>query len=170
MLKHFVVWLVRLCFTLCNTIIRKKAYIFLCFKVPIYYEDAKEPMDMPRRNDLEYKALHLIANTGHRGVLQSEMWRKLDASSREGSRIALKLENKGLIRRERELFGGRWTYRLYTKRQPASINSIADCPCLMCPDDPKCGAWSTISPNGCEKLTEWILSLVQREMNPSGEG
>lgn len=150
-------------------VIRKKAYIFLCFEMPIYYEDVKEPMDMPRRNDLEYKALQLIANTGNEGVLQSEMWQKLDASSREGSRISIKLENKGLIRRERELSGGRWTYRLYLKRQPASINSIIDCPCLMCPDDPRCGVWSTISPTQCEKLTEWMLSLVQREMNPSGE-
>jgi len=136
----------------------------------MYYEDAKEQMCMPRRNDLEHKALHFIANTGSQGVLQSEMWRKLDASSREGSRIAIKLENKGLIRRERELFDGRWTYRLYPKRQPASINSIIDCPCLMCPEDPKCGAWSNISPNKCEKLTEWILGLVQREMNSPGEG
>jgi len=150
-------------------VIWKTAYTFLCFKVPIYYEVVKEPMDMPRRNDLEHKALHLIANTGNQGVLQSEMWRKLDGSSREGSRISIKLEKKGLIRRERELFGGRWTYRLYLKRQPASINSIIDCPCLMCPDDPRCGAWSTISPTQCEKLTEWMLSLVQREMNPSGE-
>ena len=137
--------------------------------MPIYYEDVEESMDMPRRNDLEYKALHVIANTGHQGVLQSERWRKLDASSREGSRISLKLENKGLIRRERELFGGRWTYRLYLKRQPASINAIIDCPCLMCPEDARCGVWSPISPNQCERLTEWTLTLVQKEMNPSGE-
>jgi len=65
---------------------------------------------MPKRDDLEYKALHFIVNMGSQGVLQSDLWRKLGASSREGSRIALKLENKGLIRREKELFGGRWTY------------------------------------------------------------
>jgi len=152
-----------------NAPIRETAYIFLCFKCLFIKEDAKEPMYMPRRNDLEHRALHLIANTGNQGVLQSEMWRELKASSREGSRIAIKLENKGLIRRERELFSGRWTYRLYPKRKPASINSIVDCPCLMCPDDSRCGAWSTITPTECEKLTEWILSLLQREMNPSGE-
>lgn len=56
---------------------------------------------MPRRDDLEYKALHFIANTQSQGVLQADLWRKLGASSREGSRIALKLENKGLIRREK---------------------------------------------------------------------
>jgi hypothetical protein len=122
---------------------------------------------MPKRDDLEYKALHLIVNMGSQGVLQSDLWRKLGASSREGSRIALKLESKGLIRREKELFGGRWTYRLYPKRRPASINSIIDCPCLMCPNDARCEAWGAISPNECEKLTEWILSLMQKEANPS---
>jgi hypothetical protein len=122
---------------------------------------------MPRRNDLEHKALHLISTTGDQGVLQSDMWQELEASSREGSRIAIKLENKGLIRRERELSGGRWTYRLFSNRQPVSINSIVDCPCLMCPADSRCGAWSNISPNKCEDLTRWILNLVQREA--SGE-
>ena len=124
---------------------------------------------MPRRNELEHKALHVIANNGNDGVLQSELWRKLDATSREGSRIALKLETKGLIRRERELFEGRWTYRLFPKRKPASLNSIINSPCLMCPNDARCGAWSTISPNGCQRMTEWILNLTQRETESSGE-
>lgn len=118
---------------------------------------------MPRRDDLEYKALHLIANTGVEGVLQSDLWRKLGATSREGSRISLKLENKGLIRRERELRSGRWTYRLFPKRKPASINSIIECPCLMCPHDTRCSAWGAVSPNECEKLTEWMISLTKSE-------
>ena len=51
-----------------------------------------ELIKMPKRNDLEQKALQFITNTGFEGVPQSELWRKLGASSREGSRIALKLE------------------------------------------------------------------------------
>jgi len=125
---------------------------------------------MPRRDDLEYKALHFITNTSGQGVLQADLWRMLGASSREGSRIALKLENKGLIRREKELFDGRWTYRLFLKRQPASINSVVECPCLMCPNDARCGAWGTVSPNECERLTEWVAALARDETNPSGEG
>jgi len=117
----------------------------------------KEPIYMPKRNDLEHKALSHIANTGGDGILQSDLWRQLGASSREGSRVALKLENKGLIRREKELCEGRWTYRLYPKRKPASINSIADCPCLTCAENLRCGSWGATSPNDCEKLTEWIL-------------
>jgi hypothetical protein len=114
---------------------------------------------MPKRNDLEQKALHFVVNTGYQGVLQSDLWRELDASSREGSRVAIKLEEKGLIRREKELEGGRWTYRLYPKRMPASIESIVDCPCLMCQDNARCDPTTTISPKSCERLTTWILSL-----------
>lgn len=128
-----------------------------------------ELIKMPKRNDLEQKALQFIMNTGYEGVLQSELWRKLGASSREGSRIAIKLEGKGLIRRERELRNGRWTYRLYPKRLPASIDSIEDCPCLMCPDNPRCDPSSIISPQNCERLTEWLFSIIKKESGTLGD-
>jgi hypothetical protein len=108
---------------------------------------------------LEQKALHYVVNTGYEGVLQSDLWRELGASSREGSRVAIKLEEKNLIRREKELQGGRWTYRLFPKRLPASIESITDCPCLLCQDSARCDPTTTISPKNCAKLTEWVISL-----------
>ncbi|MGE5555219.1 MAG: helix-turn-helix transcriptional regulator [Methanocella sp.] len=114
---------------------------------------------MPKRNDLEQKALHYVVNTGYQGVLQSDLWRELGASSREGSRVSIKLEEKGLIRREKELQEGRWTYRLYPKRLPASIETIVDCPCLLCPDNARCDPTTTISPKNCQRLTDWILNL-----------
>ena len=114
---------------------------------------------MPKRNDLEQKALHSVINTGYQGILQSALWRDLGASSREGSRVAIKLEEKGLIRREKELEGGRWTYRLYPKRLPASIESIVDCPCLLCQDNARCDPTTAISPKNCSKLTDWLLNL-----------
>ncbi len=114
---------------------------------------------MPKRNDLEQKALHFVVTTGYTGVLQSELWRELGASSREGSRVAIKLEEKGLVRREKELEGGRWTYRLFPKRLPASIETIVDCPCLLCQDNARCDPTTAISPKNCGKLTDWILSL-----------
>lgn len=124
---------------------------------------------MPKRNNLEQKALQFIVNNGHDGVLQSELWRKLGASSREGSRVAIKLESKGLIVRERELCSGRWTYRLYPKRLPASIDTIADCPCLMCPDNARCSSWGAISPQNCEKLTKWLLRIAEEEFGALGD-
>jgi len=124
---------------------------------------------MPKHNDLEQKAFHLIVNSGHEGILQSELWHKLGASSREGSRIAIKLENKRLIRREKELQNGRWTYRLYPKRMPASMDSIADCPCLMCPSIARCDPSNVISPQTCEKLTQWLLSLTENYSGALGD-
>ncbi|OGD44128.1 hypothetical protein A3K79_02710 [Candidatus Bathyarchaeota archaeon RBG_13_46_16b] len=124
---------------------------------------------MPKRNDLEHKALQFVMNTGPEGVLQSDLWRQLGASSREGSRISIKLENKSLIRREKELRDGRWTYRLFPKRMPASIDSIVNCPCLMCPDDPRCDPSGAISPQNCERLTEWLLTIAQAEQGALGD-
>jgi len=128
-----------------------------------------ELVRMPKRNDLEQKALQFVMNTGYEGVLQSDLWRQLKASSREGSRISIKLEDKGLIRREKELQEGRWTYRLFPKRMPASIDSIADCPCLMCPEDSRCDPSSTTSPQDCEKLTEWLLLIAKDESAQLGD-
>lgn len=116
---------------------------------------------MPKRKNLEQEAFQIIVSKGEEGVPQSQLWRKLDATSREGSRIALKLKDKGLIRREKELFDGRWTYRLYPKRLPATIDSIADCPCLLCPENQRCGSSYTVSPKTCKKLTDWILYLAE---------
>ncbi|HIE15124.1 TPA: transcriptional regulator [Candidatus Bathyarchaeota archaeon] len=123
---------------------------------------------MPKRNNLEQDALQIIIDMGSKGVLQSELWRKINASSREGSRISIKLESKGLIYRERELHNGRWTYRLFSKRRPISIDSIITCPCLTCAESSKCESGGTISPNNCDRLTQWILGSVEGK-NPPGE-
>ena len=124
---------------------------------------------MPKRNDLEQRALQFVMNTGFQGVLQSELWHSLDASSREGSRIALKLEDKGLIRRDKELRDGRWTYRLFPKRLPASIDTISDCPCLMCPDTPRCDPSSLVSPQSCERLTDWLVTKSREGFDVVGD-
>jgi len=42
---------------------------------------------------------------------------------------------------------------------PASIETIVDCPCLMCADNGRCDPTTTISPKSCEKLTGWIIGL-----------
>jgi len=135
----------------------------------ILLDGEAEELEMAKNNDLEQRALQYIMRMGADGILQSDLWRKLGASSREGSRIALKLESRGLIRREKELCDGRWTYRLFPKRLPASIDSIADCPCLMCPDSPRCDPASVISPQTCEKLTQWLISISRDEPTLLGD-
>jgi hypothetical protein len=143
-------------------------YIFLCESNAYITVLFGIDQNMPKRNDLEQKALHYVVGTGYQGVLQSDLWRELGASSREGSRVSIKLEEKGLIRREKELQEGRWTYRLYPKRLPASIETIIDCPCLLCPDNARCDPTTAISPKSCQRLTDWILNLGNEDAAPDG--
>jgi hypothetical protein len=121
---------------------------------------------LPRRDDLEEQALKLIIEKGTEGILQSEMWRKLKASSREGSRISLRLEAKNLIQRERELSKDRWTYRIFIKRKPIEIDSILNIPCLVCADNYRCERDGEQSPITCVSLTQWLLSQEDNRKEP----
>jgi DNA-binding PadR family transcriptional regulator len=56
----------------------------------------------------ERQGLELVRET--RGVHQSEFWKELDVSSRKGSRIASKLEEKGFVEREETVHEGNTTY------------------------------------------------------------
>ena len=114
---------------------------------------------MPRRDELEYRAFQIIANKRSDGILQSDLWRELETNGRDGSRISIKLEKKNLVRREKELFKGRWTYRIFAKKNPVEINSILDISCVSCPNISKCETGSKISPNTCVEITRWLLSV-----------
>lgn len=113
-------------------------------------------------SSLENRALRMVAEAGGEGILQSELWKRLGASSREGSRLALRFERRGLIERKKVLHEGRWTYRLTSKRREISLKSIADCPCFLCEDMERCYEGGDISPISCEKLTEWILLRAKK--------
>ena len=113
---------------------------------------------MSRRDDLEEQALNLIISIGPDGILQSDMWRKLKSSSREGSRICLRLEAKNLIRRERELFKGRWTYRIFFKKRLIAIDSLLTIPCMFCENTYRCELDAEISPATCVPLTNWLFA------------
>jgi DNA-binding Lrp family transcriptional regulator len=56
----------------------------------------------------ERRGLELVRET--RGIHQSEFWKELDVSSRKGSRIASKLEEKGFVEREQTVHNGNTTY------------------------------------------------------------
>lgn len=114
-----------------------------------------------KRDNLEYKVLQIVKKAGSEGILQSQLWKEMSATSREGSRISLKLERAGLIYRHRELHGGKWTFKLIAKKRSVSVDSISDSPCVFCIEQNKCGVGSIISPNNCSNLTEWMDNQVQ---------
>ncbi|MBD3229754.1 MAG: Lrp/AsnC family transcriptional regulator [Candidatus Lokiarchaeota archaeon] len=105
---------------------------------------------------LEIEALEYIKTQGSKGVLQSELWKYLGATSRDGSRIAVSLEESGYIEREKELNNGRWTYRLYyvnKNQDEVKWDTLDDCPCFLCDYLDICG---TERSTKCKKLLHWM--------------
>ena len=66
----------------------------------------------------------IVVESEDQGILQSTVWRQLKLNSRDGSRLSIRLENRSLIKREKIIENGRWTYRLYPLKVPLSMNSI----------------------------------------------
>ena len=107
--------------------------------------------------DLTSKVYKLVVEHGREGVLQSVLWKELNLTSRDGSRLAIRLEKRGMIKRERILDGGRWTYRLTPLRIPVKIGSISQSPCITCKDEEKCSLNGIITPLICMYLVDWAM-------------
>ncbi len=91
------------------------------------------------------------------GIVQSELWKKFKLTSRDGSRLALKLERMGIITREKILENKRWTYVLKIKKTPVSTASIENAPCLVCPVEQKCSIDGEVSPRTCQWIEDWTI-------------
>ncbi len=118
-----------------------------------------EKMDMEK---LTNKVCEIVAQYELEGMLQSELWKKLKLTGRDGSRLALKLERMGIITREKILEKGRWTYKLIIKKTPVSTISIEGAPCLTCPVEQKCSLEGEISPRSCQWIEDWVLIEIKK--------
>ena len=96
------------------------------------------------------------------GIVQSELWKKFKLTSRDGSRLALKLERMGIIMREKILENKRWTYVLKIKKTPVSTDSIENAPCLVCPVEQKCALDGEVSPRTCQWIEEWTINDLSK--------
>jgi hypothetical protein len=123
-------------------------------------------------DDLTGKSFKIITHNGKNGMLQSNLWKELDITSRDGSRLAVRLEKQSLIKREKILEKGRWTYKLLPIELNVDIVSIDKAPCLMCPVEHMCSEDGSYSPNNCNLIQDWLLlstvdSLSQRQYHPA---
>jgi len=118
-----------------------------------------EKVDMER---LTNKVCDVLAEHESEGMFQSELWKKLKLSSRDGSRLSLKLERMGTITREKLLENNRWTYKLILKKTPISTQSIENAPCLVCPVEQKCSLEGEISPTNCQFIEDWVLAEMKK--------
>ncbi|KAF6245620.1 transcriptional regulator [Nitrosopumilus sp. b2] len=118
-----------------------------------------EKVDMER---LTNKVCDILAERESEGMFQSELWKKLKLTSRDGSRLALKLERMGTITREKILEKNRWTYKLILKKTPISTQSIENAPCLVCPVEQKCSLEGEISPRNCQFIEDWVIAEMKK--------
>ncbi len=107
--------------------------------------------------DVTGKSFRIIIDNGKDGILQSKLWKELDLTSRDGSRVAIRLEKRSLIKRQKILQNGRWTYKLFAVKLPVGTQSIDQVPCLTCPVEHMCSVDAPYSPNNCNLIEDWIL-------------
>jgi hypothetical protein len=101
---------------------------------------------------------NVVAKSGDGGIFQSDLWKKMKLTSRDGSRLALKLERQNMIKREKVLENGRWTYKLKIVEAPVGTQSIEAAPCLICPVEQKCTLEGEISPRTCPLIEQWVIT------------
>ncbi|RLG60938.1 transcriptional regulator [Candidatus Geothermarchaeota archaeon] len=115
------------------------------------------------REEVLRKAYRLISQS-EEGIIQSELWRKLNISSRKASQIVKELIERGFISREKVLYRGRWTYRLISKREEEGIDLIKDAYCLICPLEPKCSPEEPKYLIQCKHLENWVLRKYDEQL------
>ena len=119
--------------------------------------------------DLTSRVYKLVVERGREGVLQSEIWKELGLTSRDGSRLAIRLERRGLIGRVKVLEEGRWTYKLTPLRFPTDMTSIERAPCIVCQYESKCSVDGEISPYVCPWIGPWVIEEWRLSRVPVAE-
>ena len=62
------------------------------------------------------KVYMMVVDHGEDGILQNEVWKKLELTSRDGSRLSIRLEKRGMVKREKVksyMRFLRWKIKLY---------------------------------------------------------
>ncbi len=119
--------------------------------------------------DLTSRVYKLVVERGRDGVLQSEIWKELGLTSRDGSRLAIRLERRGLIGRVKVLEEGRWTYKLTPLRFPTDMASIEKAPCIICQYESKCSVDGEVSPYICPWIGPWVIEEARVARAPAQE-
>ncbi len=117
---------------------------------------------------LEHKILEIIKDVGEKGIIQREIWKKINVDSRKGIKIIKRLERMGLLEREPLIQGGRKTYIL--RPTPKVFKKITlpdfldDIPCFYCPYLHQCGS-REYDLYTCKIIDKWINKKIVSEVN-----
>jgi len=121
---------------------------------------------------LERKILEIIKDVGDKGIIQREIWKKINVDSRKGIKIIKRLERMGLLEREPLIQGGRKTYIL--RPTPKVFKKIRlpefleDIPCFYCPYLHQCGSGEH-DLYSCKIIDKWIKEKILRENHELSE-
>jgi hypothetical protein len=107
--------------------------------------------------------MEIIQGAGEKGLLQIDLLKKLGTDNRSGAKLISEIQERGLIRKSKELYRGKWTYRIVqiATKIPIVTWGDMDCPCFFCNDSGRCGLGNVISPSSCSELSGWLKSSVQ---------
>lgn len=104
-----------------------------------------------------------IKEMGEKGISQQELAKSVGLPIREISIIVKKLVEKKLIIKKAVKENGKNVVKLFAINNNYDVNiyvsldSIYDIPCLNCKSLTKCGNGIHVSPQTCNKLSNWIL-------------
>jgi len=118
-------------------------------------------------NRLIAKVCELLLAKEEKGILQTDVWKKLKLNTKDGSRLSLKMEKMGYITRQKILMNGRWTYTLFIEKAPISFESITDAPCLTCTVEQKCSLENELpepSPRNCDLIEKWVITQYSKKL------
>jgi DNA-binding MarR family transcriptional regulator len=107
---------------------------------------------------LERRIIEILKEAKGDGILQREIWKKLDLDSRKGLKLLRKLEAQGLIIREQVTYKGRKTYILKLAKIHEEVylpEFLERIPCFYCPYLQKCASGER-DIYSCPKLQEWL--------------
>jgi predicted transcriptional regulator len=107
---------------------------------------------------LEDKILSTLQSSENLTMTQSGLAKTLEMTSRDISRIVVKLEKRGVVKRLQVKEGGRNSYnvKLLKKTPRIDFNDVVWCACFTCADLERCGKGQPVSPEICNKLTTSI--------------
>ena len=104
---------------------------------------------------LEDRILSILQSSEDLAMTQSGLAKVLEMTTRDISRVVIKLERRGVVKRLQVKDGGRSSYnvKLLKKTPKIDLNDVVWCACFTCADLEKCGRGQPVSPETCNKLT-----------------
>ncbi len=113
---------------------------------------------------IERRILEIVESAGEEGILQRDLWSKLNIDSRRGAKVIKRLERQGYLVRQAVVYKGRKTYlvkatpKVYRRvRLPEALDRI---PCFYCPYLLRCDSSET--PPCKDLLDKWLMKSPER--------